>query len=291
MSAKSRIVVTGANGLIGRELLLSFCSEHEIHAVVRKIPDQPVNDVIYHKVDFSDEWDVSDLPSSPDVIYHLAQSENFRDFPNSAMDVFRVNIDSTARLLDYARKSEAARFVYASSGGIYGTGVHAFHENSPISEQGKLGYYLGSKLCGEILAESYASHMHVNIMRFFFVYGAEQKRGMLLPRLVDNVKSDRSIALQGENGISINPIHVSDAVRALRKVMDLDQSATFNVAGPDTYSLREIANMIGEFVGKEPIFQNADNSGGDIVANIDFMRSVLCEPKVSLRDGVKELIQ
>lgn len=285
-----RILVTGANGLIGRRLLTKLGAGYERHAVVRKMPDVPVEGVIYHQIDFGGAWAVSSLPETVDVIYHMAQSENFRNFPDGAMDVFKVNVDSTASLLDYAQKCGAARFVYASSGGVYGAGAHAFHENSPISEPGKLGYYLGSKLCSEILVESYVSCMQVNIARFFFVYGPEQKRSMLIPRLVDSVREGRAVQLQGENGISINPIHVSDAVCALQKMLDVGQSTTFNIAGRGIYSIKDIAEIIGSLIGRSPVYQYSPGSAGDIVANIGMMEKELFSPKVCLEDGIKEFL-
>jgi nucleoside-diphosphate-sugar epimerase len=54
-------------------------------------------------MDLSSAWSEDKLPSSCDVIIHLAQSPHFRDFPNSALDVFKINIESPARLLDYAK--------------------------------------------------------------------------------------------------------------------------------------------------------------------------------------------
>lgn len=285
-----RVLITGANGLIGRRLLTKLGAGYERHAVVRKMPDIPVEGVIYHQIDFGGAWAVSSLPETVDVIYHMAQSENFRNFPDGAMDVFKVNVDSTARLLDYAQKCGAARFVYASSGGVYGAGAHAFHENSPISEPGKLGYYLGSKLCSEILVESYVSCMQVNIARFFFVYGPEQKRSMLIPRLVDSVREGRALQLQGENGISINPIHVSDAAAALEKMMTVRESATFNIAGADVFSLREICEIAGQYLNKAPVFERNGTEGSNLVANIDAMKNILSVPQVSLVDGIKELV-
>ncbi len=78
---------------------------------------------------------------------------------------------------------------------------------------------------------------------------------MLVPRLIDNVIAGNAITLQGEDGIKINPIHVSDAVAALEACMKLEGSHTFNVAGTQTLSLREIACTIGKAVGREPVFK------------------------------------
>jgi nucleoside-diphosphate-sugar epimerase len=85
------------------------------------------------------------------------------------------------------KKSGVGSFIYTSSGGIYGNGNEPFLENTPIVPFGDLGYYLGSKACGEILVQSYANIFQVNVVRPFFLYGPTQKRDMLIPRLFDNI--------------------------------------------------------------------------------------------------------
>ncbi|AEP09351.1 NAD-dependent epimerase/dehydratase family protein [Micavibrio aeruginosavorus] len=290
MSVKPNVFITGANGLVGRVLVARLSEYCNVHAAVRTIPQIRKEGVQYHLIDFAKDWDDGVLPPDLDIVFHLAQSENFRDFPNQAIDIFKVNIDSTARLLDFAQKTNVKRFVYASSGGVYGAGNHAFHENSPITSHGKLGYYLGSKLCSEVLVENYSPYMLVNIARFFFVYGAEQKRSMLIPRLVDSVKEGRPIQLQGKDGIFINPIHVSDAVRALEKMTGLNESATFNIAGSEIVSLREIADLVGAMINKTPVYQMVDGESQNIIANIELMKSDLCIPSVSLSNGLKDII-
>ena len=125
----------------------------------------------------STQWNTSILPNDIDVIIHLAQSSKFRDFPSEAEDIFNVNIKSTAQLLDFARKNNVQKFVYASSGGIYGTNSNrAFNESSPITATDQLGFYLGSKLCGEVLVRNYSTLFDVITLRFFFMYGPKQQK-------------------------------------------------------------------------------------------------------------------
>lgn len=286
-----KILVTGANGLLGRETLKSLKKYHEVHAIVHNLPQDKLNNVTYYEIDLSSDWSTGVLPASIDTVIHLAQSSHFRNFPEKALNVFRVNTESTARLLDYARISEAKRFIFASSGGIYGKGEKAFDENSPIIPHGELGYYLGSKLCSEILVQNYASIMDVIILRFFFIYGPRQNRSMLIPRLVDNVKSGRPIVLEGDHGIRINPIFVVDAAKALTEVLKLNDSYTINIAGPQDVSLREIGDAIGELLNREPVYEKRGNEPPrDIVANIETMRSKLSEPETTPFEGLKKLI-
>lgn len=287
---QERIVITGANGLLGSHAVAILKGTHEIHAMVHRMPEQPVDGVIYHNIDLSANWSYSELPDSVDTLIHLAQSSHFREFPDMAMDVFRVNIESTARLLDYAQKSGVKRFINASSGGIYGTGNKAFDENSPIVSHGDLGYYLGSKLCSEILAQNYAFLMDIVVLRFFFMYGPGQNRSMLIPRLIDNVSEGRPILLDGDSGIRINPIYVGDAVQALNQAVRLNGSFTINIAGPEIVSLKGLGDIIGDELGVKPKFELKPGKPEDIIANIDTMKQKLFKPVVNPDQGIRKLI-
>jgi UDP-glucose 4-epimerase len=285
-----RILITGAGGLLGTQAIKKFMSEHEIHALVHSAPIEPLKDVTYYAIDLATCDGLDQLPKEIDAVIHLAQSSRFRDFPEQAADVFNVNVVSTARLLEYARRSGARAFILASSGGVYGTGDEAFKENAVIPEHGQLGFYLGSKLCAEVLAQNYASFLNVSVLRFFFMYGKEQKRSMLLPRLVDNIRTGQPITLQGQDGIRINPIHVSDAALALERCLQLNGSHTFNIAGKEILSMREIAATIGHAVGREPVFQFLPVEPRHLIANIEAMKVALTVPKVHLKQGVVELL-
>jgi UDP-glucose 4-epimerase len=284
------ILITGANGLLGVHAVRQLVAQHQVHALVHSAPLEPVAGVTYHVIDLSGDWSTESLPGALDAVIHLAQSSRFREFPEQAMDVFGVNVASTARLLDYARISGAKHFILASSGGVYGAGDEAFKENAQIPHHGQLGYYLGSKLSGEVLAQNYSSLMNVTVLRFFFMYGKGQKRSMLVPRLIDNVMAGQAITLQGNDGIRINPIHVSDAVAALEHCLELEGSHTFNVAGAQVLSLRDIAGIIGEAVGRDPVFKIEEVESRHLIANIDALSESLIAPRVSFAQGILELV-
>ena len=286
----NKILITGANGLLGRQTIKTFCEHHEVHALVHRLPEDRVANVVYHEIDLSKSWNTDQFPQAADVIIHLAQSSRFREFPDQALDVFNVNVDSTARLLDYAKNAGVKKFFYASSGGVYGSGKGAFDEDTPINMNKSHGYYVGSKLCGEMLVQTYASLMDVTVLRIFFMYGSGQQRSMLIPRLVDNVLEGRSIMLQGKNGIRINPVHVTDAVAVIAKCLDMKGSRFINVAGPEVLSLREIAESISLHLNKPAIFEALGGEASDLIADNLMMKSLLKKGLMPLRDGLKDII-
>jgi nucleoside-diphosphate-sugar epimerase len=284
------VVVTGANGLLGRELLVQLAQTHDVRALVHRAPRDPIRSVQYEVVDFAVDWSLNALPETADAIVHLAQSAHFRDVPARALEVFQVNITATARLLDYAWRTGVQRFVFASSGGIYGNGTQPFRENSPISQPDSLGYYLGSKVSGEALVSSYAKFMKVMILRFFFIYGQRQNRTMLLPRLVDNIRTGQPVTIQGENGLRLNPIHVTDAAKAVVASLESESSAIYNIAGPEILSLRALCNEIASLVGSDALFQTAPGEPYDVVGDIGLMRAHLHEPTISPRVGIRDIV-
>jgi nucleoside-diphosphate-sugar epimerase len=263
---------------------------YSVCALIHRKSDYSVFGVQYQLLDFTNSWNEDVLPRDVDVIIHLAQSNQFRDFPEGALDVFKVNIDSTARLLDYGAKIGIEKFIYASSGGVYGKGSEAFGENSAISSPGQLGYYFGSKASSEILVHSYTNLFNIIVLRPFFMYGSGQRRDMLIPRLMDNIISGRAVILQGKEGICINPIHVRDAGLAVSSALGVDYSATFNIAGPNVLTIKEICEIIGTKVNKKPVFEIIDDRPKDLVADISAMRTYLHDPQIQFRDGIEDLI-
>jgi UDP-glucose 4-epimerase len=290
MSKKTSVLVTGANGLLGREVCnLLIQSGHLVFGIVHSLPQFPIEGVHYIAVDLETDWSLGILPEKVEVIIHLAQSAHFRDFPAKALSVFQVNIASTAKLLDYGVKVGLKSFIYASSGGVYGNGEHAFHENSAIVPPGQLGYYLGSKLAGEVLSQSYSSVFHVSVLRYFFIYGPNQKKGMLIPRLMDSIATQKPILIQGEKGIRINPIHVEDAAAATVSSFENQKSATYNISGQDTFSIKEIADRMGDFLGIQPVYQFVEGEARDLIGDNSAMKKDLHFPEKRLFDNLKQI--
>lgn len=274
----NRIILTGAGGLLGSHL-----------APLLRGKGAEVISVGRPGFDLSRPIARSALPDQADAVICLAQSRRFREFPEGADDMFNVNVGSVAVMLDHAVSIGATTFVLASTGGVYALSSTLIGESAPLSEP--MGYYPASKRAAELLALSYASHLNIVILRYFFIYGTGQDRQMLVPRLVDSVRDERPILLQGEEGIRINPIHASDAARATAAAAALDRSVTVNIAGPEALSLRAMAESIGRSTRCEPRFEiQWGEQGRNLVADISLMSELLGPPTIRFESGIADLI-
>jgi UDP-glucose 4-epimerase len=274
------VLITGANGLIGRHVVAALEPNQEVWALAHTTVPAERRGAHWIAADLASSAFITTLPPRVDTVVHLAQSAHYRDFPERASDIFAVNVASTALLLDWAQRAGVRRFILASAGGA-----------NRVTPAAGLGYYLSTKRSAELLAESYRTHFAATILRFFFVYGAGQRPTMLIPRLVDSVREGRPIALTGEQGLRLNPIHVDDAVRAVVRATEIDAAKEFDVAGPDVLTLRAIADIIGDKVARQPQYVvDAAATPDDLVGDIRAMSERLAVPRVRFEDGVDDFI-
>ncbi len=286
-----KILLTGATGFIGGRLLEAFSmfDDDKIYCIARKTrPPDKIKNMTWIEQDLSQRLDLSLLPKKVDTIIHLAQSKNYRNFPEQAIDIFDVNVFSTIQLLDYGRRAGIKSFVFASTGGVYG------YKNSVILETdipNPLGFYPCSKYVSEYLTKSYCDYFHTAILRYFFVYG-EGQRDMLIPNLVANIENGRNIVIHNRLGRRINPIYVDDAVQGTIAAMSFQGNEIINVAGNEVINILELSELLGQLINKKPVFQFVTESGeSDLVADIGKMKSKLgIIPKIKLKEGLSRVI-
>lgn len=283
-----KVLITGGSGLVGASLLEKLSQHYALYTVGLSKPS--LDNVHHINLDLATDWDSSALPHDMDIVIHLAQSRHYKDFPESCENVFSVNTASTLKLLNYARSANVRKFIYASSGGVYGTGDKAFGEDSRLIMDEALGFYLGTKLCSELIARNFSGFYDVDVLRLFFVYGEHQPQTMLIPRLINSVRNGIPITLQGESGIIINPIHVDDVAVLVSKLLLLDGSHTLNVGGSQELSLRQISEIIGTGLNREPIFEIADSTPKNLIGDISQMVDLLGKPSLTFKQGIARLI-
>ena len=287
-----RILITGANGLLGSNLVNALSMEHYVYAVLEEgsILNFSFNENISNIYKDLSNFDTKDLPKDIDLIYFLAQSNRFRDFPNGVSDMLKVNIEAPLKIAKWAIENNVKKFVYASSGGVYRKPDKPVKEFFDINANERNGFYLDSKLSAEILLKNFVSMFETFIIaRPFFIYGKQQKKHMLIPRLINNIKESRNILLSSRDGIKINPIHVEDAAKVFLNMIFLKGEFIINVAGREVFSLRELSEIIGEKLNISPKFEIKKSLQNDLIADISLMTDKLYTPKISFKSGLNDL--
>lgn len=277
-----RIAVTGATGFIGSTLAPALADEgHEVFALARRPEAVPSHEgVVPVECDLAEPVDI-DL--EVDAIVHLAQANV--PLPEGARELFRVNTASTMELLDWGRRVCAQRFVYASSGSIYGLGRGTVTEST---ERRSDDLYAVTKEAAERLVDAVAlSYRAMVVLRPFAPYGPAQT-GRVVPSLIRRVREGEPVTLNEGDSPRMMPMYLDDVVRAFTAALALDGRHTLNVAGDEAVSIRELAELIGEALGREPVFEQSGQTVGDLVVDNTRMHEVLGLGRlVPLAEGIR----
>lgn len=288
------ILIIGANGLLGRNLVRELSTEHTIYAIIRdkKIINFKLNNnIIIIESDLL-ELKFHTLPKNIDVIYYVAQSNRFREFPEGSLDILLINVIIPNKLANWAVNNGVKSFIYTSSGGVYNKLNEPVKEFFDINTNNKLGFYLNSKLSAEMLLRNYAQYFETFIiLRPFFMYGIEQKKDMLIPRLIENIKNNKEIILNNNVGIKINPINILDASKIIRQTINLKGEYTINIAGDEIISIKSLSEKIGNFLKIEPLFKYTDEITNDLIADTKSMNANLGYTKISLDKSIFNMVQ
>ncbi|MFN8442926.1 MAG: NAD(P)-dependent oxidoreductase [Caldilineaceae bacterium] len=286
-----KILLTGANGFIGRHLLERLAGEHQLVALVRQLPARLIAGVEYIAQDLSQPLQLAQLPSQLDAIIHQAALIDTERFDESL--AFRVNVEATWRLLHYAEKAGVHTFVHASTGGVYGCADRPFVESDPFHP---MDLYSLTKAQAELAVQASAGDFHKVVLRYFFPYGAGTPNP--IPRWVERALSGEPLQVLRSGKPHLNPLHISDAVEATVRALALRQSAVLNIAGTEITSIRGIAEMAAQRVGRKANLELIPDESAipyyraDLVAKIERMQTLLhFTPQITLAQGIAELVQ
>ena len=270
MPQKANILITGGTGFIGKNLVEQTKNDFDFLCLTREVQD--LSKPLHFKV------------PRPDIVIQLAQA-NTRE----PEEMFDINIKSTFNLLEYARKNRVKKFIYASTGSVYGFGNKKFKESDKLNP---LDFYGVSKIAAEEICWQYRDCFDINILRIFAPYGENQQSSRLIPSLVHKIKTGEPVTLHTATGNPrLNPIYINDVVEVIRRSIGHPGSYRLNLAGEKPFSILEIAELIGEMTHQKPVYKIVQNPEvRDLTADTMLMKTLLrFSPKTSLEEGLRKL--
>jgi UDP-glucose 4-epimerase len=287
-----KILVTGASGFIGRNLLTALTMRGEgnsVFAVVRSVPKETIPNVQWIKADLCSEGWINCLPNEYfDTVIHLAQSKHYREFPGQFNDIFKINVQATAELAEWAFRNRVNRFIFASTGNVYGFQEIDHREEDPCEPATMYG---ASKLSAEILLKPFSEFMDIIILRLFGVYGPGQI-GAMLPGIIQQFNDNKEIILAGKVGVRFNPIFVDDCSEVIYKLTKETSNTRFevlNVSGWEIVDLWQVSMLLEKFSGKSARIKITTDEPKQLVGlNEKLNRLCLLEnQRTSFHDGFR----
>jgi UDP-glucose 4-epimerase len=235
--------------------------------------------------------DLAPLVAGQDVVFHLAGQAGVRASWGRDFGIYtQNNVLVTQRLLEAARDAGLQRFVYASSGSIYGD-VTAL----PITEETlprPVSPYGVTKLAGEHLCHLYHTSFRVPAvrLRYFTVYGPRQRPDMAFHRFIRALLRDEAFPLYGDGQQTRDFTFVGDVVQSTLAAIHAPPGGVYNVAGGARVSVNQVISVLEELVGRPPrVDRQAEQAGDQRHTWADTSaahRDLGYAPQVGLRDGL-----
>lgn len=284
-----KVLITGATGLIGNALLSMLEGEYECWVLGRHAVSS--GEVHFIEQDIGRPFDFEKLPEQMDYIIHLAQSDAHNEPENNREKIFSVNVYGMLQLLEYGVKAKIKKFLFASSGGVYGRFNKLCSEEEPLTVDEALSFYQNSKLGMEILAGNYRDYYDIVTFRFFFVYGTGQRADMLFPRLITDIREKGKVCIGSIHDIKMTPIYKTDAAQCVYKALrDIQGTQVINIAGVETVLLGDIVRTIAEKLGTDVEIQYEDKGQRDMGADTRKMQKLLGVPQITLEEGISKMV-
>ena len=290
------LLLFGGSGFVGRNFIKKYYKNYKIFSCGRTAVSEKNVENIY--CNLKKKINFSKLPKKIDKIIYLAQEPEYVNFPSSSDSILNINFLRFYELLKHCADQKISGIIYLSSGGIYGLSKKPVkesdwvkdYENNWKFENSKLNFYFKTKIMSEIVANSYRNIMKICILRPFFIYGPGNRENALFNKIIKRISHSEPIILDSQEGIRISTIHIIDAVDAINHCIKKNLNDTFNLCGKETYTLKQISEMIAELLGKKVKFRIKNKKKGTlcIAGNSSKIKSTGWNQNFNLMKGLKE---
>ncbi len=243
-----KILVTGASGLIGREICRQLSGRFLVVGVDNnfRYPSY-VPECTFIKSDLIEY--LNNTTNNFKFVFHMAAingTEYFYKIPNTLIE---NNVSNDIAIFNFVKKNKSCKLIYASS-----SEVIAGTDNFPTAEETDVHIEnihnpRWSYRIPKILSENYLFNSDIDflIARFFNVYSEHSGPGHFVYDIINKIKgSDYTIIGHDETR---SFCYVEDAVTALLHIYRQTNREVINIGSDEEINILEAANILADKLG------------------------------------------
>ena len=294
MNKQSKILVAGANGMVGS-------------AIVRNLEEKGYTNIVKgtrSDVDFTnqDETIKYFFSEEPEYVFlAAAKVGGILGNKNHKAEMIYDNLMIQSNIIDSAYQIGVKKLLFLGSSCIYPKFAEV-----PIVESSLLSgpleptndAYAIAKIVGIKMCQSYREQYGFNAISVMpcNLYGINDSFDLetchVLPALIRKLHEGGEVTLWGDGSPRREFLHADDLAEACYVCMKkYDQSSHINVGVGEDITIKELVQMISKVVGfTGEIKWNTDAPNGTLrkVLNVDKIKELGWEPKISLEEGLKK---
>lgn len=193
----TNVLITGAAGFIAPHII-EECIKNNFKVYGIDIVDQEEEYKIVNENFIFQKKDVRDLDlnfmKKIDYVFHLAFVTNIPNSISNPLDTTKDNIDMTVFLLKLSTEAGVKKFLFPSTGSLYGNNPIPWNENMMADT---IEPYSFQKLSCEIACKTWFAcyGLPTTVFRFFQVYGENQRKDTAISKFIKSKKEGKPITL------------------------------------------------------------------------------------------------
>ena len=253
MLVNSHILITGANGFVGRHLSEALQAVGVwVTQIVRSVLPVGHSTEFRHALDLTDRDKVAEVFFSlqPDYVIHLAGVKNRNDTGIQFRDSYDTNLLISLNVIEACLAlPKFKRLIFLGSCDEYGQVASPFDEMQ--REMPANSYGLSKLAVTKILSGLYQSRRFPSVvLRPTVIYGPNQGDEMFLSALIQTLLAQKDFAMTyGEQYRDF--VYIDDVVEAIIKVIltgDHLNGAVINIGAGVTCQVKKIATLVADLI-------------------------------------------
>ena len=309
--------ITGGAGFIGSTLSKKLIEQGNKVVTIDnfcdfynpKIKEDNVKELLQNKnfklyrADIRDRQAIKEIfdESNIDIVMHLAAMAGVRPSIENPILYQEVNCMGTQNILEEMRQHDVKNGVFASSSSVYGNCKEVPFREDMIVDYA-ISPYAATKKANEVMAHVYHKLFDMNIimLRFFTVYGPKQRPDLAINKFTRLMLEDKEIPMFGDGTTSRDYTYIDDIVDGIIKSCDYSMNnkevyEILNLGNSSPTTLKEMINIIGEVLGREPKIKQMLMQPGDVertYADISKTKKLIgYQPKTTFKEGIKNFVK
>lgn len=230
-----------------------------------------------------------------DIVIHLAAIAGVRKSISNPSEYVDIDIKGTVNILEYCRKYNIKKLIFASSSSVYGTNSIPFNEKDCISSQ--ISPYAAAKASGELFCKTYSSLYKIPIicLRFFSVYGPRQRPEMAIHNFTKLINEGKEVVIYGDGKSKRDYTYIDDIVDGIIASINYNcEFEIFNLGHSEPVNINDLIKIIEAKLDKNAYKRYHKMQAGDVqntYANIDKAKKLLnYKPKVGIQEGIERFV-
>ena len=284
------ILITGGNGMIGRQLEKLLLTTTTSNITIADLPD----------FDLRDRGVCEKICEGQDIVFHLA---GIKGSPIRCMESpasFSVPmIQFNSNMIEAAYNSDVDWFLYTSSVGVYHP-AEVFEEDDVWKTfPSENDWYAGwAKRIGEMNVEAYMKEYSWNkcsIVRPANVYGPYDNFGewsMVVPSLIKKAHEDDVLEVWGDGSPIRDLIYSEDVARGMVHMVENQITEPVNLGSGNGVTIREIAEIVSDYFQKEIVWDKTKPMGDSKrLMSMERAENHGFIPTTDFKDGILKTIE